>query len=298
MGTPRPFRVPYGLAPDGVLVEPKDASKDKETIRYSCPGCGDRLIVKEGTRKKHFSHGASSTCSLETALHRAAKYAIVHAIRMWKRGEAPAPIVERSCRECRQLHPQPLPAAAVDDAMAERRTDTGHVVDVGLIHGDALRSAVEIRVRHAVDDRKAAELPVPWIELDAEDVLKRPERWSPIRDAFKPVTCDYCRRKKAYREAEIRRVETALAEVEFDYEEYPSFAPVTTRACGDCGTQVPLYRYTGTTYDGTVPCPRFTEVVRARALYSFETALGLLDSPFIRLVVRSKCQRCGKPVQR
>lgn len=296
MRAPRPFRVPFGIEPAGTPLRPEDAHRD---VTYGCPGCGEHLVLRTGTRRPHFSHRASSTCSPETALHQAAKRLVVLAVERWKRGEAPAPIVHRACAGCSAHVEQALPAEHVDGAELERRLPTGHVVDVALLHAGAVRSAIEIRVTHAVGEKKAACLNIPFIELNGEAVVAEPGRWVPIHDAFLPVRCAGCRRAARYRRDQEARLEAALIEVGFARDAYPLFVPVTTRPCRHCGAHVPLYRYEGSTRPGEVPSPKHTRVVEARAFYVVELSTpGLLPSPLSRTVVRSRCQRCGTVLQR
>ncbi|HKJ01556.1 MAG TPA: hypothetical protein VJ997_03845, partial [Longimicrobiales bacterium] len=52
---------------------------------------------------------------------------------------------------------------------------------------------VEILATHAVDADKAARLSVPWIEIDAEELLDRPYWWVAVQDGLKPFSCARCR---------------------------------------------------------------------------------------------------------
>src|SRR5262245_14262391 len=63
--------LPYALAEDGRLVSCKTALRE---VRYRCPGCRERLVLKRGDRNQpHFAHAGDSQCSGEGVAHLLAK---------------------------------------------------------------------------------------------------------------------------------------------------------------------------------------------------------------------------------
>jgi hypothetical protein len=66
------------------------------------------------------------------------------------------------------------------------------VVDVALISGGAPLAVVEVRVTHKVSPDKASSLPIPFLELEAEQVLDTPALWRPLQETFPAPVCDTC----------------------------------------------------------------------------------------------------------
>ena len=77
-----PLLVPCARSPDGDVVFPCDADKQK---RYTCFGCGNRLVVhKGGVRVHHFKHhaaGAGVACGGESNAHKVAKAFVAGAVK-------------------------------------------------------------------------------------------------------------------------------------------------------------------------------------------------------------------------
>lgn len=191
------FRVPLGLDADGRLVERTLVEKGRE---YRCPACLAPLVVRAGEiRAHHLAHVASAGCSPETALHDSAKRLIAEVVNDWLAGRAQAPTIETDCAFCYESVPEPL-LARFHDAVIERRLEDGLVADVAFVNAERVVGAVEIRVTHAVDEGKARQLSVPWIELDAEAVIAQPRAWAPIARGGpqrKRPTCESCGQRNA-----------------------------------------------------------------------------------------------------
>jgi hypothetical protein len=72
---------------------------------------------------------------------------------------------------------------AYDEVAVERATAGGLRPDVLLLHRGEPVLGIEVRVTHAVDDRKAARTTHPWVELEAGRILASPRVWRPGRMA-------------------------------------------------------------------------------------------------------------------
>lgn len=186
------LKIPYALGEDQSIVKVKQATKGG---KYFCPACGDRVILKKGEIKiAHFAHLASNSCSKESIIHKTAKKLIRQVVTNWKTGKTASPEIERLCKICESVHIQSLPNW-VDSAYPEFRISDRFVVDIALVAGSQAVAAIEIRVKHAVDDIKRNALTIPFIELDGNEVLIQPAHWKPLTDKFRPFRCQTCSNK-------------------------------------------------------------------------------------------------------
>jgi hypothetical protein len=86
----------------------------------------------------------------------------------------------------------------VVDALPEQRISSGRIVDVAFIDIDLnVVCAVEVFYTHAVDEKKAADLNGPWLEVRAEDVLENPLVLIAEQHGLRPWTCKECKRAMA-----------------------------------------------------------------------------------------------------
>jgi hypothetical protein len=183
------LRIPLAVDAQGAIARPGAAEHGR---CYYCPSCHEDVLLRRGqVRVAHFAHKASAHCSLETILHQAAKIQIQQIVRSWKAGTGPSPAVERRCASCYTAIEVPIPAS-VEDAILELRVADGSVVDVALIAGGAPLAAVEVRVTHKVDAGKASSLPIPFLELEAQQVLDTPALWRPLQETFPTPVCHTC----------------------------------------------------------------------------------------------------------
>jgi hypothetical protein len=184
------LRVPFAIDDEDQINSPTTAEKGRD---YFCPACRESVIFKQGkVRTPHFAHKVSDICNQETITHQIAKMLIQKAVLEWKSGKSESPIIERACQICGTYISQPLPEK-VNSAILEYKLADGSITDVALIIENMAQAAIEIRVTHAIDELKANQLPVPFIELDGYEVIENPFRWKPITDNFKPPTCDKCK---------------------------------------------------------------------------------------------------------
>ena len=70
-----------------------------------------------------------------------------------------------------------------------------YVCDVVGFIGAQPRLAIEIRNTHAVNEVKARELPIHWIELDAAEVVDKPDLWKTIQSRLKDAFCTGCKKQ-------------------------------------------------------------------------------------------------------
>jgi glutaredoxin len=68
----------------------------------------------------------------------------------------------------------------------------GYVVDVALMDDNQVVAAIEIRQTHAVDDKKHSELSVPYIEVEASEVMSSTDVFKPLRHTLRPFKCQHC----------------------------------------------------------------------------------------------------------
>ncbi len=185
------IKVPYGVDPSGNLTASTDADKGRE---YRCPGCNSPLILKEGEiRTKHFSHKSDSICNFETVLHITAKGLVSQAIKSNSAGTTNIS-VRNHCSGCGQDLFQELKPGLFSGASEEYRVGD-YVCDVVGFIGAQPRLAIEIRNTHAVNEVKARELPIHWIELDAAEVVDKPDLWKTIQSRLKDAFCTGCKKQ-------------------------------------------------------------------------------------------------------
>lgn len=241
------FKIPIAATTAGRLVAPEDAERG---VRYGCPSCSGAVTLHAGERKARHFHHRRSACSVETVLHVSAKRLIVQAVEAWKAG-GPAPVFVRACAEpgCEATTNQPMPRKIVR-AAEELAVRSGHVVDVGLVGlADLPVAAIEVLVTHAVDEAKAFELGVPWIEVDAAAVCAARGRvLTPLRDRFLPWLCEAHveRRGEAKREERsARQTHNALVRaLPYRLEAFPGYRIAGTATCPS-GHETLVFAWTG-----------------------------------------------------
>lgn len=172
-------------------------------------------------------------------IHLSAKRLVVQAIEEWRSGGAPITF-RRRCAErgCASVTSQAIPSK-VRRAAEEWRLRTGHVVDVILLGAaDLPIAAIEILVSHEVDDDKAFELGLPWIEVDGTAVCASGGReLVPLRDEFLPWLCE----EHAHRRGAARREDVAAQK------ELRSLVRALPYAMSD---------FPGVRVEGVATCPR------------------------------------------
>jgi predicted RNA-binding Zn-ribbon protein involved in translation (DUF1610 family) len=179
-----------GARPDGValawardrrgLLTPAtalDPASRRERAPFTCPGCGDELVVRLGSiRARHFAHRPGSACPLtapETALHFNAKRRLLALCEEAFSGAGRVTLLIR-CPACRR--PDPRELAGLGDSAEEEGVVGAHRADVLVSRAGLPTLAVEVLVTHAVGDAKGAALGlagVPVVEIDAREAWER-----------------------------------------------------------------------------------------------------------------------------
>jgi hypothetical protein len=103
---------------------------------------------------------------------------------------------------------------------------------------------VEICKSHAVGDEKAELLELPWIELDAAQVLKDPFNWHPVQMRLKPLVCQNCRKERAELERVAERWKLPLSQSLY----VPAVAP-----CWSCKEKIIWYWWHGVPFAQAKP---------------------------------------------
>ncbi|HET9551590.1 MAG TPA: competence protein CoiA family protein [Anaeromyxobacteraceae bacterium] len=180
-GRGRPERVALAWARDrdGKLtpVTALDETSRRARAPFTCPGCGDALVVRLGqVRARHFAHRPGSACPLtapETALHFNAKERLLALCGEAFAGARRVTLLTR-CRTCRRLDTREL--AALGDGAAAEGAVGALRADVLVTQGGRPALAIEVLVTHAVDAEKEAALEtagVPAVEVDAREAWEQ-----------------------------------------------------------------------------------------------------------------------------
>lgn len=229
-----PSATPYAIDCEERLIHAKSAPRD---AHYACPRCGDEVILRRGEIKiAHFAHKAESACTSESIAHKTAKLLIFHAFSDWKSSHGQELIVEVGCDF--QIYCSNTVKYPIRDKVTAAHIEYPiglHRADIMFTTGDKPVLAVEVKVSHAVDEHKAETLPVYFIEVDAQDVIKNPHVLRDIRHKqnreysadsghqhnwkSEHRTCSQCKSNMREFEEAKRRVARACG-VTYDSEKY------------------------------------------------------------------------------
>lgn len=168
------LKVPFGMKA-GRLVAPTEAIDAGLNCGCTCPGCGARLLLRQGNRRRHFAHynAPGSDRCVESAIHAAAKQVLID------HGGLMVPEVAF------EVSATTLTGTLLreDDVLsAERRIRfdrTAAEVTIGDIRPDVVgykgerQLLVEMYFRHRVDVEKRGKLRklgLPALEIDLSDL--------------------------------------------------------------------------------------------------------------------------------
>lgn len=184
------LKIPFALNISGKVISADHADKDEN---YECISCSVKLVVKAGRSKaKHFSHPPhGGLCSKETITHKAAKKEVMRAI--YENYTSLKEIVLiYPCEECLSDIEYVIPALTFENYQEEHRL-SDFICDVmAFSEHDSPRLAIELVVSHKVSQHKAQNLPVYWIELDAEEAIKEPFTWRVTQSRLRKKHCQKC----------------------------------------------------------------------------------------------------------
>lgn len=186
------IKVPCGINKSGEVVYAKDAQKGEI---YSCVSCSGELIFRAGEiREKHFSHAPNNSCNSETIIHLLAKKLIVQAIQQNAEGKNVISMTNK-CSECSEDFIVEIPKLTFSKAEAEVSI-AGFICDAIAYRNNEKSLGIEIFQTHKVDEYKGENLPIPWVEFRADDIIKEPLNWNPINsNKLKQVLCKKCKNK-------------------------------------------------------------------------------------------------------
>lgn len=273
------FKVPYGRLATGKLVKASAASKG---IRYVCPGCDDQLILRAGpVMAQNFAHKVGGACTGESVLHKTAKALLVQTVR--EHVERPRITLRCVCATCRQPFTKPLPSTAFDDAFEEISIERRICDVVTFSQGDP-NLAIEVLVTHAVDQIKADDLTLFWIELLATEIIDDPAAWRPQQARLKPQRCSKCKvlqgELKNLQEKSGLHVHPSAASAHAPYPPYL----VAKDMCYSCKEPMPVYWWQGVPF-----CQRAPPDPRPRTLqFRFSKMYG-------GKYWMNTCASCGAP---
>lgn len=183
------FRVPFGLTEGNTLIDPDNAVPKG---CYFCPSCKTRLTRRAGQRRPHFAHRPSMTCSGESVIHQIAKLLVKQVFESARTGGRAITLVI-TCAFCFEEFSPEFPLHSANMAQLEGRLQSGRIADVLLSHDDEPRLAIEIFASHAVDEVKASALDIPWIELEAKEIVANAHRWRARAFKLHRKSCHGCR---------------------------------------------------------------------------------------------------------
>lgn len=243
----RSFAIPVAFTSDGRLVRPDQAEPGQA---YRCPGCSAEVVLRQGElRRAHFAHRHGEGCSAESASHRAAKRLVAQVILEWKSQGGPRPCIARACARygCEGGVVQDIPDD-ITHAAEEVRLLDGSVADVVLFRGDQVAAAIEIRATHQVTEEKARRLAIPWVELDALELLERPYWWTAVQDGLQPFRCPVCTKEARQRADEVAEIQSrAIALAGRARTSLPPSPPYhfAPHMCWRCGAEMVAFIWPG-----------------------------------------------------
>ncbi len=287
------FRIPVARDARGRLVTPEEARRGA----HRCAACDGVVDLHAGERKRRHFHHRSAVCSAETALHASAKELVAQAVEAWLDGGPPIVFV-RTCAAagCEARTRQPIPRK-VARVVVEHGLASGHVVDVALLaRGVAMPiAAIEIVATHEVDEEKALEMGVPWIECDAAQVCaSRGRELVAVRDRFLPWLCvEHAGERGRKAERDDRRMRASLvARLGFDLAAFPAYRVERVARCAR-GHDALVFAWDG----GEPPWPRPPLVIATANELDWQRSVGGWSKvlPW-RRAYRSACAVCGELV--
>jgi len=234
------LEIPFAYDETGELVRPADGLDNKQ---YYCPACGEALILRRGKIKRpHFAHYGNSPCARESILHSAAKAELQRRIQDWLDNKGDRPYFKRDCILCLSKKVRQGIPETISGVDTERRLPSGHQPDVVLLRDEAdlptIVAGIEVVVTHEVDEQKAKELEVPWLEVEAKDILSNPLLMPVRRDNLDQSHCNGCRK-----DLPILRDKVDQLLNRWDIEWPQSHYTLGITECFRCKKQIPVFAW-------------------------------------------------------
>ncbi len=169
------FKIPFALQKEQVVA----ATEAEKGTDYTCPDCRGVLRLRSGPKRRaHFYHlRPSGTCAFsvggEGAYHRMAKYALLHRLQTTLAGaRTPTWKGAVKCPACDELTEVTVQLPEFDEVLLERRAQRSQRrPDVVLRRNGTDVAYLEALSTHAVGERKAEELVLPWLEIRATSLI-------------------------------------------------------------------------------------------------------------------------------
>lgn len=247
--------VPYGLNPDAILVSAAEAMRETQ---YRCPECHSPLVLRAGESVvRHFAHKAHTSCTGESVAHLTAKRLLVQIICDYTRSTSHNPIsLSCTCACCQQATSIILPPNSFTAASEEQRIGE-FVCDVVAYRDLEPVLAIEVLATHAVEERKATSLQIPWLELSAEKVLENPCSWHPVSAQLKPVVCSECKSHIAKLRALAQRWSQPFHEPARARDASKDIYLSAIDTCWKCKNEILVYWWSGVPFaTAEPPAPR------------------------------------------
>lgn len=252
--------VPYGKRSDGELVRVADADKSST---YFCPGCDDRLILRDGEKRlKNFAH-SSNQCSAESLWHRTAKALLRMVIERNASGESDMIKLQCTCKSCGEVNAVSIKSKHFDGATEEHRQGE-FVCDVVAFGEGRERLALEVVYTNPMSELKKQNLSIPWIELSALDVIENPYTWRPISAKLLDWTCRVCRTPAPTVQDVADRFGIERSLYSIDKSDLSAKYVAAVENCYGCKQDIPVFWWRGVPFCEELPPEPRPKTIRYR----------------------------------
>jgi hypothetical protein len=116
--------------------------------------------------------------------------------------------------------------------------------DVVLYRGSEPAVVIELFATSRVTQDKAGRLLLPWVELDAQEVVDRPYWWVAVQDGLRTFSCPECARREAARAHDVEQIQkrarqTAVTQG-LEFPAHPEYHAVS-QVCWRCSAEIVVY---------------------------------------------------------
>lgn len=246
--------VPYGADANQRLVRAAEAQRG---IEYRCPQCDGLLVLRAGDVKiTHFAHKANTDCSGETLLHQIAKRLVAQVVNECTTSASKRLAMSCMCTRCNRAFQSSMSAKAFSRAEIEKRIGP-FVCDVVAFRDSEPVLAIEVLATHAVDEVKARDLGLPWIELSAEAIIDDPYSWRPRNSRLKAVHCPECKDYDRRLQKAAERWNQPISESAVSRDPSRATYLAAVECCYKCKNDIVVYWWAGVPFcEKEPPKPR------------------------------------------
>lgn len=227
----RDLKVPYAMDESGTVVAANAAERG---ANFQCLECHQPLALRRRQgQRPHFTHLSQAlvNCSGESVTHRAAKELLREQVERELKHDncvywsVACPGAETACSD-RVIFERQAQISTWDCVLVEVVHQTFRF-DVAIVSNGSVVYGFEVYFRHAVPENKASGLGVPWMELDAEEILRFGPR-IPIGATGSDERCPRC--QFMHEQMEMRATDNQQRErAETDYQAESSRVQKTWR---------------------------------------------------------------------